>query len=132
MSQQGLIELTWYNEDNEEVTHSFPAHNIVCERCEGFGTHLTPSIGEHAYSSEEFYEAFSEPEDREQYFSRGGIYDVQCETCHGKNVVAVVDEDKLNDDQKKMYLEYCDHERVRAEWDHEDRQTFRMENGGYD
>ena len=105
MSQQGLIELTWYDENGDEVKHSFPATNEVCDRCEGFGTHLHPDIGSHGYSVEEFNEAFFEDEDREAYFSRGGKYDVSCEECHGKNVVAVVDEDRLTEDQKKLYLD---------------------------
>jgi hypothetical protein len=40
---------------------------------------------------EEFNESFDE-EGREEYFRHGGIYDVECEECHGERVVAGLDE----------------------------------------
>lgn len=129
MSRQGEIELTWYDEEGEEVTHSFPSKNEVCPRCEGHGTHLTPSIGNHAYSMEEFYESFDDEEDREEYFKRGGRYDVTCEECHGKNVIEVVDEDKLSEEQKKLYAEYEESAEESARQDAEDRHTRWMEDG---
>lgn len=132
MTRQGEIELTWNDEEGDEVTHTFPSTNEVCDRCEGFGTHLTPSIGEHAYSMEEFNESFDDEEDREAYFQRGGKYDVQCEVCHGNKVVETVDESKLSDEQKAVYEQYLDSEEQGARWDAEDRATRRMENGGYD
>ena len=89
------LNITYENDDGEEVQVELSAKNEVCSRCEGFGTHLTPSIGEHAYSREEFEEAFSDEEDRAQYFQRGGIYDVTCEECHGNKVVLVVDENHI-------------------------------------
>jgi predicted methyltransferase len=99
------MEMTFtYYDDGEEVEASLPAKNEVCSFCEGTGFHLTRSIGEHAYSMEEFYEAFDEPEDREEYFRRGGRYDVECETCHGKNVVLCVDEKACRSDEEKALL----------------------------
>lgn len=62
----------------------------VCERCEGYGTHLTPSIGQHAYTAEEFHESFDD-EEAEEYFRRGGRYDVPCETCSGIRVALAPD-----------------------------------------
>ena len=129
MSRQGEIELTWSDEDGEEVTHSFPCKNEVCPRCEGYGTHLTPSIGNHAYSHEEFYESFPDDEDREEYFKRGGIYDVQCEECKGNKVIEVVDESRLSEEQKKLYAEYEEHEEEMARMDEEDRRTRWYEDG---
>lgn len=76
-----------------EHEHELPAVFEVCDRCDGHGTHLTPSIGEHAYSSEEFAESFDD-EERAEYFKRGGIYDVPCEVCKGARVVPVVDEER--------------------------------------
>lgn len=128
MSRQGEIELTWSDEDGEEVTHSFPCKNEVCPRCEGYGTHLTPSIGNHAYSQEEFNESFDD-EGREEYFKRGGIYDVQCEECKGNKVIEVVDESKLSEEQKKLYAEYEEHEDEMARMDEEDRRTRWYEDG---
>lgn len=133
-TKQGEIELTWTNEDGDEVTHTFPSTNEVCTRCEGYGTHLNPNIGEHAYSSEEFAESFPDDEDmgfnpREEYFKRGGIYDVQCETCHGNKVIEVADESKMTDEQKTLFAEYEKHEEQMARYDAEDRATRRMEEG---
>ena len=58
-------EFKLYDENGDEHDHSLPGKMEVCPRCDGAGTHLTPSIEEHAYTGEEFMEAFSEPEDRE-------------------------------------------------------------------
>jgi len=132
MSKQGEIVLKLYDEEGEEVEHTFPSINEVCPRCEGFGTHLTPSIGQHAYTQEEFYEAFSDEEDREQYFRRGGIYDVTCEECKGNKVIQVVDEDHLTEDQKKVYEEWQEQEEENAREDAADRRTRYYESGGYD
>lgn len=131
MSRQGEIELTWENEEGEEVTHTFPSTNEVCNDCGGYGTHLTPGMRDHAYSQEEFAESFDD-EEREEYFSRGGRYDVQCETCHGSKVVEVVDESRLSEEQKVLFAEWEEREERHAQWDAEDRATRRMENGGYD
>ena len=81
------------NGDGERIL-SLPGHHEVCPRCEGRGTHLNPSIGEHAYTPKEFAESFDEDQAAE-YFSRGGIYDVTCCECEGKRVVAVLDRDAL-------------------------------------
>jgi hypothetical protein len=123
------ITLTWFDDAEDEITHSFPSIKEVCGRCEGHGTHLTPSIGEHAYSSEEFYESFCEPEDRAEYFKRGGIYDVTCDLCHGANVVAVVDEAHLSEADKEKFLSYEKCERLQAQYDADDAATYRMESG---
>jgi hypothetical protein len=130
MKDQAKVELTWINHDGDEITHSFPSINVICPRCEGYGTHLTPSIGQHAYSAEEFYDSFDE-EEQEQYFRRGGIYDVQCEECRGNRVVPEVDDKRLNSQDKMLYLEW---QKAMEDWarsDAEDRATYRMESGGY-
>jgi hypothetical protein len=126
------ITVTIEDEDGEEVQHELPAKNEVCDRCEGYGTHLNPNIGNHAYTREEFDEAFDDDESREQYFKRGGIYDVSCEVCHGNRVVQQVDEDRLTPEQRVVFDEYRDHQEQCARWDAEDRHTRRMESGGYD
>lgn len=132
MSKQGEIQLTWTDEETEEeVTHIFPTVNEVCGRCEGFGTHLNPSIGEHAYTMEEFNESFDD-EGKEEYFKRGGIYDVTCFECKGNKVVPVVDEKHLTEEQKKLYAEYERQEEERASEERADARTRYMESGGYD
>lgn len=120
-----LIEVKYWDENGEAVEVELPGKMAVCPRCEGHGTHLNPAIGEHAYSAEEFAEAFPEPEDREQYFRRGGIYDVKCEECGGRNVVPEVDEAACTEEQKvhlRAYHAYLDREaEYRRECEYERR-----------
>ena len=77
------------DEDGEEVEYALPATHVVCDGCKGHGTHLNPSIGQHAYSLEEFNQEYDE-EEKEQYFTRGGMYDVQCQECSGRRVVLAI------------------------------------------
>lgn len=127
------ITVSYYDEDDNEIEAELPAKFEVCGRCEGHGTHLNPSIGKHAYSIEEFYETFHDEEDREQYFKRGGIYDVQCEECKGEKVVKVVDEDALKNQPELQahYEQWVEHGERVARWNREDAATRRMESGGY-
>jgi hypothetical protein len=131
MSRQGEIKLTWTNDEGDEVEHTFPSVNEVCEHCEGYGTYLNPSIGQHAYSMEEFQESFDE-EDQAEYFKRGGIYDVQCEVCQGNKVMPVVAENLLKTEEKALYQSYQDSQERSARYEAEDRHTRFMESGGYD
>jgi RecJ-like exonuclease len=113
---------------NDEVEHKLPGRKEVCPKCEGSGYHLTPSIGDHAYSSEEFDEAF-EPgsEERENYFRRGGIYDVKCETCQGTNVVDVVDAEACTTPEQKALLQrYREHLREESAYRAEEAAERRM------
>jgi len=128
---QNTQEVTYFDcETEEEVCVALPHKNEVCPKCEGYGTHLTESIGNHAYSSEEFEEAFPEDEDKEQYFRRGGIYDVQCTRCGGKRVVLVVDEEACTTPEQKAHLKaYLKAERRRAREEEEDRRTRWYEDG---
>jgi hypothetical protein len=124
------ITLEWQDEDGEDQEYDFPSRQEVCWRCEGHGTHLTPSIGEHAYSIEEFRESFDE-EESEEYFRRGGRYDVTCHTCHGNRVIPVVDSSRLSVVEAVFYASYkiwkedCERE------EDADRRTAYYENGGY-
>lgn len=113
----------------EETTHELPARYEVCPRCEGHGTHLTPSMGNHAYSQEEFSETFSEPEDREEYFRRGGRYDVTCEECQGRRVVLVVDEESCehSPNLKPIFEAWRKQEDDRATFEREWRREQEME-----
>lgn len=97
-----MIEFTEMTEDGEGITHELPSKFEVCSGCNGHGTHLNRNIGEHAYTQEEFDEAFSD-EDRKEYFKRGGIYDVTCETCDGARVEEVVNEATCPENLLKKY-----------------------------
>jgi hypothetical protein len=101
------ITVFYTDENDEQIYCTFPAKYEVCPDCNGYGTHLNESMRNHAYSEEEFAD-FSEYE-KEQYFERGGIYDVTCLKCKGKRVVKAIDEDSLNSEQKiahKLYESY--------------------------
>lgn len=124
------ITVSYYDAEGDEVSAELPAKHEVCERCEGHGTHLTPSIGNHAYSAEEFYESFDDEEDRAAYFQRGGKYDITCLDCKGKNVVLVVDEAACTTaEQKEILAAYNDAEESNARYESECRAERRMEAG---
>ena len=127
---QGQMRLTWTDEDGEEVSHIFPSKMEVCSDCQGHGFVLNESMRYHAYTSSD--EEMHDPEFREEYFKRGGIYDVQCPTCKGKNVEEVPNEERFSEEQKKLFAEYEEHEEDMARMDAEDRHTRYMESGGYD
>lgn len=104
-----------YTDDGED-TVSLPAHYEVCDRCDGTGTHTHSDIN----PTSEDYER--DPDFIEEYFA--GRYDVQCEVCHGRNVVLTVDdEDSLNDEQKAILM------KLEEQWADEDasRQESAME-----
>lgn len=84
------ITFTIEDEDGVEQEYTLPSKKEVCYDCQGEGFVLNESMRDHAYTPEEFMEEFDE-EGRSQYFRRGGIYDVQCPTCKGANVVDVID-----------------------------------------
>jgi hypothetical protein len=119
-------------EDDSEIEYKLPSKMKVCSRCEGYGSHLTPSIGQHAYSREEFEESFYDPEDQEQYFKRGGIYDVPCEVCHGNNVISIPNEDACDREQFVILQKYLLQESERKHMEEQDRLVMRMEQGYYE
>jgi hypothetical protein len=124
-----LKEITYTDEETgDEVTAEVPHKNEVCGRCEGHGTHLNPNIGGHAYTMEEFNESFDD-EEREEYFKRGGRYDVTCEACGGNKVVAVPTEEGATPEQKAHIKAWEESEERSARYDAEDRRTRWMEDG---
>lgn len=124
------------NEDCEGFHEvEFPAVFQVCHDCEGHGFVLNPSMRGHAYSQEEFARDFDD-EEQAEYFKRGGIYDVICPTCKGKNVVLVIDSETVdaskNEEQKRQLAAYLEWKRDEAREKRADALIRRMENGGYD
>ena len=116
----------------EEEEHELPAKHVVCSRCEGYGTHLHPAIGQHAYSQEEFAESFPDDEDREAYFARGGKYDVACEECKGARVVVEIDESACTPAQRAILEQFQRQDAERAWSESEDRRTMARESGCWD
>lgn len=123
------ITITYIDSDGNEVEAELPATNEVCAKCDGHGTHLNPSIGDHAYSAEEFAESFDE-EEREEYFRRGGRYDVTCECCKGKNVVKVINREACTTEEQKAHLvAYDAHMEEEEMYESERRAEARWERG---
>lgn len=122
------ITITLMNDDDSEEEHDLPSKKEVCHDCLGEGFVLNESMRHHAYTPEEFNEEFDE-EMREQYFKRGGIYDVRCPTCKGQNVIDVVDEEacQRNDQLKDICERWQKQEEERARYEAMDRATERME-----
>ena len=118
-------------EDGDEAEHELPAKYEVCTRCDGHGSHLNPSIGQHAYTREEFEEAFHDPEDRAEYFKRGGIYDVSCGACGGERVVSVVDTARCTPAELGIVRRYRRQERERLQSEADERRTMLGEMGVY-
>lgn len=73
-----------------EETVQFPAKMIVCYTCDGSGTTVNPSIDGNGITASEMEELGDDF--RDDYMR--GVYDVQCRTCKGKNVVAVLDRER--------------------------------------
>ena len=86
------MKVTIENDVGVERELTLPAVYEVCGRCQGEGKHTNPSIDGNGITQEEFDE---DPDFRENYFS--GVYDIECEECHGKRVVAELDEKELED-----------------------------------
>ncbi len=97
-----------YDADGCEL--SIPAHYVVCDRCEGTGSHVNPSVDGHGITSDEMAELGDE------FLSDylGGVYDVACYECHGKNVVLVADESACSDTELAA-LGY----HLNAEWEYQ-------------
>lgn len=121
---------TYFDDDENELQIELPTCFEVCSQCEGHGTHLNEAIGSHCYSLEEFDEAFDDDESREQYFKRGGIYDVTCKACKGQRVVEVIDTDAaLTAEQREAIRLMDEHDAVMADLEAMERAERRAECG---
>ncbi len=90
-----------YADDGGVVEIQLPTHKVVCPSCRGTGRHVNPNIDGNGITASEMDELGDDF--REDYFN--GVYDVQCQTCNGANVVDELDEDRCPPDQLKDYLE---------------------------
>ena len=79
---------------------SLPGIMEVCGRCSGTGSHTNPSIDGNGLSDE----CLGDPDFMEDYM--GGSYDVTCEECDGRNVVAVEDESQFSEMDKAIYKQH--------------------------
>lgn len=115
------IDVTYENDDGEEITLTLPAKKEVCSRCDGEGTTLCPGMEGHAYTAAEFEESFDDEEDRSEYFRHGGKYDVTCADCKGANVISVIDSDHIPENQKEEYKVFLKFDRLRRQAEADDR-----------
>ena len=99
--------ITFDDDDGSEIVKEIPAKYEVCPRCGGEGKHVNPSVDEGGITGEEMAELGEDF--REAYF--GGVFDIQCEECHGERVVLVPDEERANPELLEAYWEQVMDER---------------------
>lgn len=77
-----------------------PAHNVVCPRCRGEGTHDHPAFSNGFTRDDEFVD-----EDFiHEYMS--GTYDVTCSVCDGRRVVPEIDNPETLTGHRKVAYDY--------------------------
>lgn len=108
-----------------DAARAFPAVFAVCTRCEGRGTHVSPSIDGHGLSSEDL----ADEDFADAYF--GGAYDVRCSECDGHRVVGVADESRMNRRQRAQFALWQRQQAAAAAEARADAITRRGECGGY-
>lgn len=115
-----MIKFTYYDDDDNELEGELPCKFEVCNRCRGEGKHVNPSIDGNGLTYEDFAE---DPDFYDDYM--GGVYDIDCEVCHGMRVVPVVDEEKANPELLQKYWDKIDAEiQYRNERAHELRMGY--------
>lgn len=90
------------DEDGNEV--KLPTYYTVCERCDGEGEHDNENFN--GFTQSEWAEACHDDPDFAADYMRG-VYSVPCSECRGLRVVAVVNVDALEDDERKLYEDWC-------------------------
>lgn len=75
---------------------------IVCDRCNGDGTHTNPNIDGDGLPDE----CVNDQDFMADYM--GGVYDVCCEECKGNKVLDVIDLDCLDTRDTRAYWRYQD------------------------
>lgn len=92
-----------------EIPEGLPTKWEVCPQCQGEGKHVNPSIDAGGLTREDFLE---DPDFMHDYMS--GLHDVACNTCGGKRVVKVVDEQGADPELLQDY--YDELEAEAADW----------------
>ena len=76
-----------------------PTDTIVCPQCRGRGV-STLYLGDVTEMIRE------DPDFGEDYW--GGVYDRECDHCHGRNVIDVIHVEALDSDALNSYTEYME------------------------
>ena len=89
---------TQETEEGEETSYTLPITMEVCPTCRGRGTHVDPSVDAGGY--------YDDGDDCDEYGENlyfSGFYDMVCQTCHGRNVVAGIDRHLADSDALKVW-----------------------------
>lgn len=92
-------------EDDDGIERELPTTWETCDVCDGKGTHVNPNIDRQGLTADDFHD---DPDFFDNY--RRGDYDICCNRCGGRRVVAVVDEDHTSSELLKLYRAQCDAE----------------------
>ncbi len=92
-------------EDADGIERMLPTRWETCDVCDGKGTHVNPNIDRQGLTAEDFHD---DPDFFDNY--RRGDYDISCNRCGGRRVIAVVDEDHTEAHLLKLYRAQCDAE----------------------
>jgi hypothetical protein len=105
-------------ENDEGEIIQVPGKWEICGRCDGYGTHVNPNVDGNGITQDEMEELG--PEFKEDYMS--GVYDVQCEECHGTGKTFEIDLTRIPEKHKDDVHAYLDAEyEFRAEKAQEER-----------
>lgn len=86
------------SEHGELYQAEVAAEFIVCQRCEGHGTHVDPNVDGSGLTPDDL----ADEDFREEYFR--GDYDVKCFRCDGERVVPRIHFDMLSAAQRADFL----------------------------
>ena len=118
--------ITVEDDEGYECDYELPARYEVCDRCEGTGKHDHPAFDNGITASEW---AEWDQDEREDYLR--GAYDVVCTVCKGRRVVLTVDEERLSDEQRKVWEKHREDQYQAAQERAAERRYQRMESGYY-
>ena len=90
-------------EDDDGIERELPTRFEACDVCDGKGTHVNPNIDRQGLTGDDFH---NDPDFFDNY--RRGDYDISCNRCGGRRVIAVVDEDHTEAHLLKLYRAQCD------------------------
>ena len=119
------IQFTVYTADGDEIEHAMPARFEVCPTCQGRGTHVNRAIDGNGITASEMEELGDDF--REDYMR--GVYDVTCEECRGRNVVAVADPERASPEVKAAWEQHMIDEDIAAREYASEATLRRMESG---
>ena len=90
-------------EDDDGIERELRTRFEVCDVCDGKGRHVNPNIDRQGLTAEDFHD---DPDFSDSY--RRGDYDINCNRCGGRRVIAVVDEDHTEAHLLKLYRAQCE------------------------